>query len=95
MPLGTEVGLGQATLCKIGTQLLPRKGAQQSSPLFGSLCSDTVAHLSKCCALVEVHNVKSRQLFLLTQNYRIGKWKLIFADRYRLPQFTFSHVKLQ
>jgi len=36
MPLGTEVGLGSGDIVLDGTQLAPRKGAQQPPPLFGA-----------------------------------------------------------
>ena len=47
MPLGTEVGLGPGHIVLDGDPVPQRKGEQQP-PLFGPLCSVTVAHLSNC-----------------------------------------------
>ena len=48
MPLATEVGLGQATLCYMKTQLPPKR-AQQPTPLSAHVyCGQTVAHLIYC-----------------------------------------------
>jgi len=44
MPFGTDVGLGPCGIALDAAQLPPRKGAQQP-PVFGPLCSGTVAHL--------------------------------------------------
>ena len=49
MPLGTEEGLGPGGIV-METQL-PTKEAQQP-PLFGPLCSGTVAHLSATTELL-------------------------------------------
>ena len=35
MPLGLEIGLGQATLCSTGTQLPPEKRHIHPHPIFG------------------------------------------------------------
>jgi len=49
MPLGTEVGLGAGNIVLDGDPVPARKGTQQPPPpLFGPLCSGTVAHLSNC-----------------------------------------------
>jgi len=53
MPLGTEVGLGPGYIVLDGdpAPLRCTEEAQQP-PLFGLLCSGTVAHLSNFWALV-------------------------------------------
>jgi len=52
MPVGIEVGLGPGDIVLDGDPAPPRQGAQQSPPLFGPLCSGTVAHLSNYWAVV-------------------------------------------
>ena len=46
MPLGTEVGFGPADIVLDGAQLPTKMGT--TPPLFGPLCTGTVAHLSNC-----------------------------------------------
>ena len=46
MPLGKEVGLRPGDVELDGDPAPPPKGTQ--TPLFGLLCSGTVAHLSFC-----------------------------------------------
>jgi len=49
MALDTKVGLGPGDIALDGDPAPPpRKGAHQPLPLFGPLCSGTVAHLSYC-----------------------------------------------
>ena len=52
MPLSREVGLGPGDIVLDRYSAPTRKGAQQHPPLFGPLCSGTVAHLSNCWDLV-------------------------------------------
>jgi len=53
MPLGTEVGLAQATLCSMGTQLPPEKKAQLQF-LAHVCCSQMVAGWTKVSLGTEV-----------------------------------------
>jgi len=46
MPLGTEVGFGPADIVLDGAQLPTKMGT--TPPLFGPLCTGTVAHRSNC-----------------------------------------------
>ena len=48
MPLGTEVGLGLGDTVLDGNPAPPPKGASAVPPLFGPLCSGTVAYISNC-----------------------------------------------
>jgi len=51
MPLGTEVGLVQATLCYIGSDPAPTTESGTAAPPHFSAhirCTQTVAHLSNC-----------------------------------------------
>jgi len=50
MPLGTEVGLGPGDIVLDGDSAPPpaERGSSAPPPLFGPLCSGTVAHLSNC-----------------------------------------------
>jgi len=63
----------------MGTQLPPRKGTQ-NPPLFGPLCSGTVARLRKCGALVGLFQLQlSFQLTdeaLVQNNYRVSVNKI-------------------
>ena len=49
MSLGTKVGLGQAHIVLDGDPAAPmERGTAAPPPVFGPLCSGTVAHLSNC-----------------------------------------------
>ena len=53
MPLGMEVGLGPGHTVLDWDPVSPtERGTAARPPLFGPLCSGTVAHLSNCWALV-------------------------------------------
>ena len=51
------IGLGQADIVLDRDPVPPRQGAQQPHPLFGLLCSGTVAHLSKCWARIRFSKI--------------------------------------
>jgi len=48
IPFGTEVGLGPGDIVLNRDPLPPYGKSHSSPPLFGALCSGTVAHLSNC-----------------------------------------------
>jgi len=49
MPLGTEVGLGPGDIVLDGDPApATERGTAAPPPLFGTLCSGTVAHLRNC-----------------------------------------------
>jgi len=76
----------------MGTQLSPRKGAQQA-PSFGPLC--TVAHLSNCWPLV-CHYKSVRTFTIHMENghhqYRRNFRVLCYAEIYDVELFNCMHI---
>jgi len=53
MPLGTEVGLGPGGIVR-WDPAHPTERGTSVPPLFGPLCSGTVAHLSSCFIVAQL-----------------------------------------